>query len=148
MPGETEERPSGWTTDTLRFLMDERRQWQERFDTERDRRLTEVAVEREKALKIKEESDKTALELARQINDLHLANLNGEQARLLADRERFISRESYDISQKDFAVWRDQVNAALSLGTGRDRGVALSWAVLVGAIAVTATLVTLVVKLL
>jgi hypothetical protein len=36
-----------------------------RFDAERDRRLTEVAVEREKALKIKEEADKTALGLQR-----------------------------------------------------------------------------------
>lgn len=37
------------------------------FHDERDRRYAEVALEREKALKIKEEADKIALQLAREI---------------------------------------------------------------------------------
>lgn len=38
----------------------------EKFQTERDRRYTEVGVEKEKALKIKEIADLSALELARE----------------------------------------------------------------------------------
>lgn len=38
----------------------------QRFNEERDRRYTEVNVEKEKALKIKETADLTALELARE----------------------------------------------------------------------------------
>jgi hypothetical protein len=45
------------------------RRLDEKFQTERDRRYTEVNIEREKALKIKEEADKNALELDRQIRD-------------------------------------------------------------------------------
>lgn len=94
----------------------------EKFAAERDRRYSEVAAERAKALQIKDEADKTALSLARQINDLHLANLNGEQARLLADRERYLSREVFDQEQKTFASWRDVVNGALAIGTGKGLG--------------------------
>lgn len=112
-----------------------------------DRRYSEVAIEREKALRIKDESDKTALRLARQINDLHLANLNGEQARLLADRERFISRESYEIAQKDFGAWRDNVNAALSLGSGQTRGTDRILGYLIGGIGLLFGLSALVFKI-
>ncbi len=136
MAGETEEKVSAWTTDTLRVLLDERQRWQQRFEDERDRRLSEVAVEREKALKIKEEADQRALELARQINDLHLEALNGEQARLAADRERFVNREAYDQQQKDFASWRDAVNASLALGAGTRQGLGQFWAVLVAILGV------------
>jgi hypothetical protein len=94
----------------------------EKFAAERDRRYSEVADERAKALQIKDEADKTALSLARQINDLHLTNLNGEQARLLADRERYLSREVFDQEQKTFSSWRDVVNGALALGTGKGLG--------------------------
>jgi hypothetical protein len=53
--------------DALKELLDERRRGEEKFQAERDRRLTEVALEREKALKIKETADLAALELAREI---------------------------------------------------------------------------------
>ena len=46
--------PIGWTIDTFSRFMDER-----------DRRYTEVAIEREKALKIKEVADRDAMDLAR-----------------------------------------------------------------------------------
>jgi len=119
-----------------------------RFDAERDRRLTEVAQERERAIQIKQEADRTALELARQINDLHLAALNGEQARLLADRERFLSREVFDQEQKTFSAWRDTVNSNLSLGTGRATGISATWGVLVAGIATVAAVVGIVLAIL
>lgn len=123
-------------TVTLREHLSALREADLRFDAERDRRLTEVAIEREKALAIKQESDKTALDLARQINDLHLAALNGEQARLAADRERFLSRETYDAQQKDFGVWRDTVNGSLSINAGKGSGVATSWGVVVAVVGI------------
>jgi hypothetical protein len=69
---------SGWTIDTAIIYFEAMRQndrefyaekWrsEEKFQAERDRRLTEVAVEREKALKIKETADLAALQLAREI---------------------------------------------------------------------------------
>ena len=133
---------------TLREHLAALREADLRFDAERDRRLTEVAQERERALQIKQEADKTALDLARQINDLHLSALNGEQARLLADRERFLSRDSYDVAQKDFGVWRDTVNSSLSQLTGRDRGIGTSWSVMLAVIGGVGIVVGIVVAVL
>lgn len=131
--------PSGWTLDTYIAHNEAMREQEEKFQQERDRRISEVASEHDKALKIKDESDDRALELARQINDLHLAALNGEQSRLLADRERFISRESYDIAQKDFASWRDSVNASLSMGAGRGAGMAQFYGWIVAGVVLVVT---------
>jgi len=57
---------SGWTIDTLKEYSDAQRRAEERFADERDRRYTEVNIEKEKALKIKETADLAALSLARE----------------------------------------------------------------------------------
>jgi hypothetical protein len=49
----------------------------DKFDQERDRRYAEVNIEREKALKIKEEADRRALELAREIQAFRDEKANG-----------------------------------------------------------------------
>jgi hypothetical protein len=56
----------GWTIDTLKQYMDAQSEAQSRFEDERDRRYTEVNIEKEKALKIKETADLAALSLARE----------------------------------------------------------------------------------
>lgn len=56
----------GWTIATLKLHTDAIDQWRDRFDAERDRRYTEVNIEKEKALKIKETADLAALSLARE----------------------------------------------------------------------------------
>jgi len=58
MPGETV---------SLREHWEALREADQRLDHERDRRYTEVNIEREKALKIKEVADLKALDLAREI---------------------------------------------------------------------------------
>lgn len=76
-------------------------------------------------------SDK-ALSLASLETSQHLRDLNGEQGRILADRDRSVSRDTYEAHQKDFTMWRDQVNKYMSLGQGRDKGIGLSWSVILG----------------
>ena len=56
----------GWTIDTFKEYSDAQRRAEERFQDERDRRYTEVNIEKEKALKIKETADLAALSLARE----------------------------------------------------------------------------------
>ncbi len=58
--------PSGWTIDTLKEYTDTQVRAEQRFAEERDRRYTEVNIEKEKALKIKETADLAALSLARE----------------------------------------------------------------------------------
>jgi len=61
-----EELTGGWTIGTLKEYMDAQAEAQARFEDERDRRYTEVNIEKEKALKIKETADLAALSLARE----------------------------------------------------------------------------------
>jgi hypothetical protein len=104
--GETEEKPSGWTTDTwaqhTRALGDEH----DRFLEERDRRLTEVAAEREKALRIKdegvketsrvkEEADKEARQLARDAQTYKDEQANRFREQLNTERGTYVTQEQF-----------------------------------------------------
>jgi hypothetical protein len=60
---------SSWTVDAVMQHFQALRESDYNFYEERDRRYGEVAIEREKALKIKETADLAALELARQIQE-------------------------------------------------------------------------------
>lgn len=57
---------SPWTIESYVIHNESLRIADEKFQTERDRRYTEVGIEKEKALKIKEIADLSALELARE----------------------------------------------------------------------------------
>lgn len=57
-----------------------------------------------------------ALELQAGKNEVHFAALNNEQARLLADRERFLPRETYAADRKDkLAATMSVVSIILSI---------------------------------
>ena len=58
--------PKNWTIETYAAYADALRASDRRFNDERDRRYTEVNIEKEKALKIKETADLAALSLARE----------------------------------------------------------------------------------
>ena len=58
--------PKNWTIETYAAHADALRAAEHRFNDERDRRYTEVNIEKEKALKIKETADLAALSLARE----------------------------------------------------------------------------------
>lgn len=76
-----------------------------------------------------------------------LLDLNGEQARLAADRERYLPRELFDQSAKDMNNWRSLVEGFMATIRGQSKGLSLSWSIfsaligaLVSAITVWATL--------
>ena len=79
---------------------------QQRFDTERDRRYDEVSKEREKALKIKEEADKAALGLAREIQIY-----KDEKANEL--REQINSERGLYATKPDLAALGERIDATL-----------------------------------
>ena len=58
--------PKDWTIETYAAHSEALRVAERRFMDERDRRYTEVNIEREKALKIKETADRDAMALARE----------------------------------------------------------------------------------
>lgn len=97
---------SGWTIDTLAQHVEALRHEQEAFNAERDRRYAEVALEREKALKIKEEADKAALGLAREIQ-----TYKDEKANEL--REQINSERGLYASKNDLSAMADKVDTQL-----------------------------------
>ena len=62
---ETDKPDICWTVQTYAAHNEAMRKESQRFEDERDRRYTEVNIEKEKALKIKETADLAALSLAR-----------------------------------------------------------------------------------
>jgi len=82
-----------------------------RFEEERDRRYSEVNIEREKALKIKETADLAALQLAREIQ-----TYKDERANEL--REQINSERGLYATNKDI----DPIKSYVSSQTGRGIG--------------------------
>lgn len=119
------------------------RESQSKLEGERQLRMNEAALAAERyvavqLLHLKAETEakfvasEKALALASIETAQHLRDLNGEQGRILADRDRSVSRDTYDAQQKEFGAWRDQVNKYMSVGQGRDKGIGLSWSVVLG----------------
>jgi aminopeptidase N len=98
--------PGWWTTETYAAHNEALRRAEERFQTERDRRYSEVAVEREKALEIKNEADKAALGLAREIQ-----TYKDEKANEL--REQINSERGLYATKEDVANAVDKVEATI-----------------------------------
>ena len=104
----------------------------EKLAVERDRRYTEVGAERERALRIKDEADKTALELARQIQTYKDEKANELREQISSERGQYITRKEHE----DLIKSMTEIAKAQSSQAGRN-------SVIVGA----ATLVLLVVTL-
>lgn len=93
-------------TITLRKHWSALRDADRRFNDERDRRYSEVNIEREKALRIKEEADKQALDLARQIQ-----TYKDEKANEL--REQISSERGLYATKEDLAALGDKLDLAI-----------------------------------
>jgi hypothetical protein len=93
MSGEPARAVTGWTVETLMEFQRALAVAQEKFEAERDRRLTEVAVEREKALKIKEEADKSALELERISRDYKDEKANNLREQISGERGNYATKD-------------------------------------------------------
>jgi len=73
-----------------------------RFYEERDRRYSEVNVEREKALKIKETADLAALSLAREIQDYKDEKANNLRSQIEGERGHYSTKEDTKAVEEKF----------------------------------------------
>jgi hypothetical protein len=76
----------------------------EKFDNERDRRYSEVNIEREKALKIKEEADKAALGLAREIQSYKDEKANQLREQIGSERGSFATKEDLAAAMREIVA--------------------------------------------
>jgi hypothetical protein len=120
---------NGWTIDTYAAHMaalreaDERLAAEkERFSEERDRRYSEVNIEREKALKIKEEADKAALGLAREIQSYKDEKANQLREQIGAERGTYATKDDLAAAVREMTVAIAPLAAFVSSQRGEQVG--------------------------
>lgn len=105
-----------------------------RFDAERDRRLTEVAIEREKALKIKETADLAALQLARDIQIYKDEKANELREQINSERGLYATKGDLTAATETIRATIQPIAEYIAVDRGRGAGMAASWTVLVAAV--------------
>jgi len=119
----------------------------DKFAAERDRRYTETGLEREKALKIKEQADRDALALARADQTYKDERANNLRTQLERERGDYATKA-------DIAALSDKINAAIAplqqyMATtqGRAGGLSSGWGLLVAAVGLVAAVIAIVSRL-
>ncbi len=140
MTGETRAEISGWTVDTYAAHNEALRSAQDRLDAERDRRYSEVAIERDKASQIEKSARAEALQLAREIQTYKDEKANelrkqiGEERGLYATRSDLISAvEKIEESLKPI---QDFVSTARGTSSGKDNTLRGIYALIAAVVAV------------
>jgi hypothetical protein len=108
-----------------------------RFYEERDRRYTEVNIEREKALKIKETADLAALSLAREIQDYKDEKANNLRSQIEGERGHYATKDDLKATQDKFETQITPVLSWIAIQQGRGNGISttVGWILAVAAIA-------------
>ncbi len=138
-----------------------------RFNEERDRRYAEVNLEREKAIKIKEQADKEALILAREIQNYKDEKANDLRSQIEQERGMYITRNDHQVlgdkldssllslndkldirSQQTDARFTAVVNSISQIASridttdGRTKGLTQGWQFLIGFVGLSVTVLT------
>lgn len=136
VPHRNGERGGGWTLDTLQEHHQALDAANEKFMVERDRRYSEVNIEREKALKIKEEADKAALGLAREIQSYKDEKANQLREQIGSERGTYATKEDLAASMREIAVKLEAVTSYMAGKGGEDRKSTATTANIVSIVAV------------
>lgn len=127
MTGETRASVSGWTIDTLAAHHAALRLMDERLRASEDRRYTEVGVEREKALKIKETADLAALGLAREIQTYKDEKANELREQINSERGLYASKNDLEAAVSKIEETLKPVQEFVSRQSGRILGTDNVW---------------------
>lgn len=131
---------------TLREYYEALRAADERFAAERDRRYAEVAVEREKALKIKDEADKAALGLAREIQTYKDEKANDLREQIGSERGHYASKEDLGgLGDKIDAILKPLIEYVAGQ-QGRGAGLSAGWGYLLGAVGLVAAVISVIAR--
>lgn len=145
-----------WTVETLRIHTAELREIQDKFESERDRRYAELAAERdrryyevsherEKAVRIKEEAEKEALSLAREIQKYKDEKANDLRAQIGSERGLYPTKPEM---RSELDKVHDAMKPLLAYLSSQQGPRALTTQSIITFVAVAAALVTIVVSLL
>jgi hypothetical protein len=126
----------GWTLDTLQEHNQIVDTLKEKLDTERDRRYSEVNIEREKALKIKEEADKAALGLAREIQSYKDEKANQLREQISSERGTFATKDDLGAMMREIHASIQPLSTYVAGMAGKSQGHASGVAMIVTAVSI------------
>ena len=133
----------GWALEAYIAHNESMRDAEERFSAERDRRYTEVALEREKALKIKETADLAALGLAREIQTYKDEKANELREQIGSERGLYVTKsELVQVIEKMEATIKPALDFVTSQ-QGRSSGYTQIWAAMIGSVILIGGLLTI-----
>lgn len=142
MTGETKQEVSGWTVDTYAAHNEALRSAHTQFEDERDRRYTEVGVEREKALKIKETADLAALGLAREIQTYKDEKANELREQISRERGLYATKDDLTAAVLKLEETLKPLQEFVSVQRGRGSGTDNVWKYIFAAIAAIGVFLT------
>ena len=111
-----------WTVATLKAYTELIDAANHRFQAERDRRYQEVAQEKEKALKIKEEADKAALGLAREIQTYKDEKANELRSQIERERGSYPTRQELVAAVEKLEATMEPIAQFMAAQQGRTQG--------------------------
>lgn len=115
----------------------------DRIYDERDRRYTEVSQEREKALKIKEQADRDALQLDRTIRDYKDEKANELREQINTERLLYASKDDVKSVVKELEATLNPIATYVTAQQGRSGGLTSGWGYLLGAVSLISILITI-----
>lgn len=119
----------------------------EKFQEERDRRYSEVNIEREKALKIKETADLAALSLAREIQTYKDEKANELREQINSERGLYATKDDLSNAIREMRTLMTPVLDFVAGQQGRSSGLSSGWAYIVSAAVLLSAIVAIIVKL-
>lgn len=132
-----------WTIATLVAYFDEQRAAEERFALERDRRYSELNIERERALKIKEDADTRALQLAREIQTYKDEKANELREQINSERGHYATKEDVQAMADKFEVALKPIQEYIAADRGKGVGLSMGGSILLAVVALISTLLTI-----
>jgi chromosome segregation ATPase len=112
--------------------------------SEYDRRYAEVDVEREKALKIKEQADRAALELAREIQTYKDEKANELRSQIERERGTYASQGDLRGAVEKLEAQLKPIADYVAIAQGRSSGLSTSWSILIAVISAAVAIAAIV----
>lgn len=136
---------SGWTVNTYAAHNEALRAAEEKFEQERDRRYSEVNLEKEKALKIKETADLAALQLAREIQQYKDEKANQLREQINSERGLYATKGDLLAAMEKVEATVKPLSVFVQSQRGRREGVTVGTGFIVAALGTFATLITVII---
>ena len=136
--------PSEWTVNTYAAYSEALRIADKEFQAERDRRYSEVNIEKEKALKIKETADLAALQLARDIQIYKDEKANELREQINRERVLYASKDDVKALAEKMETIVKPLTEYISSQQGRTSAYGISGNTLVAVIGAVAALVAII----